>query len=251
MAKRGRPENLGRLLDADTRARLDAGEHDAVATELAAADRHAEAGWVREQIWDFAGATEHYLVAGRLLDGIRTALEAGDPRSWTAAFEALTARRDDTPLLDEVAQLLARRGRHEDAARVLELAEAGPEPRARMLAKAGDRLAAAELLAQAGLPRQALEILGPLDTMATLASHDSPQRVALALAASHPREHALAAALCWDLGDAEGTARHAQRARRAGAFDGEIWPGSWCSRRSTASGPSRHPARSLPTVATA
>lgn len=223
MARRGRPDELGRLLDADTRRRLDAGEHDAVATELAASDRHAEAGWVREQIWDFAGATERYLVAGRLLDAVRTALEAGDPRSWSAAFESLAARRDDAPLLDEVAKLLSRRGRHDDAARVLELAEAGPELRAQTLAKAGDRLAAAELLAEAGLPRQALELLGPLDTFATLASHDRPQqRPTLAPLPSHPREHALAAALCWDLGDAEGTARHAQRARRAGAFDGEL-----------------------------
>lgn len=220
---RRRSEDLGRLLDADTRRRLDAGEHDAVATQLAAADRHAEAGWVREQIWDFAGATEHYLIAGRLLDAVRTALEAGDPRSWAATFEVLADRREEASVLDEIAKLLARRGRHEDAARVLELAEAGPELRASMLAKAGDRLAAAELLAEAGLPRQALEILGPLDTFATLASHDGTQhRPTLAPVASHPREHALAAALCWDLGDAEGTARHAQRARRAGAVDGDL-----------------------------
>jgi serine/threonine protein kinase len=230
MAKRGRPEDLGRLLDSDTRARLDAGEHDAVATELVAADRHAEAGWVREQIWDFAGATEHYLVSGRLLDAIRTALEAGDPRSWAATFEALAARRDDAALLDEVAKVLTRRGRHEDAARVLELADAGPERRAELLAKAGDRLAAAELLAAAGLPRQALEMLGPLDNLASISSPGEPGSARDQVASmqrdanlpSHPREHALAAALCWDLGDAEGTARHAQRARRAGALDGEL-----------------------------
>jgi hypothetical protein len=224
MGMRGRPEDLGRALDVDTRARLEAGEHAAVATELAAAERHAEAGWVREQIWDFAGATEHYLVAGRLLDAIRTALEAGDPGSWAAAFEALAARRDDASLLDEVGKLLARRGRHADAARVLELADAGPEPRAQMIAKAGDRLAAAELLAEAGLPRQALDILGPLDNLATYdgPQHSEQQSLSLSALPSHPREHALAAALCWDLGDAEGTARHAQRARRAGAFDGEL-----------------------------
>src|SRR5690349_7252762 len=143
MGQRGRPEDLGRQLDAHIHARLDAGEHDAVATELAAADRHAEAGWVREQIWDFFGATQAYLVAGRLLDAIRTALEAGDPRSWEATFDALGARREDSALLNEVAALLGRRGRHQDAARVLELADAGPELRARLLAKAGDRLAAA------------------------------------------------------------------------------------------------------------
>lgn len=217
---RARPEDLGRQLDAATRARLDAGEHTAVAAELAAADRYAEAGWVLEQIWDFAGATEAYLIAGRLLDATRTAIEAGDPSSWSATLEAVAARREDRALLDAVADMLARRGRQQDAARVLELAEGSPELRAALLAKAGDRLAAAELLAAAGLPRQALDVLGPLDTLAT---HDGPRQIgSLAPLPSHPREHALAAALCWDLGDAEGTAREAQRARRAGAVDGEL-----------------------------
>jgi hypothetical protein len=41
-------------------------------------------------------------------------------------------------------------------------------------------------------------------------------------ATASAREHALAAALCWDLGDTEATARHAQRARRAGALEGDL-----------------------------
>lgn len=223
MARVGRHDELGRTLEPALRQRLDAGDHDAVAAELAAADRHAEAGWVREQIWDFAGAAAHYLAAGRLLDGLRTAIEAGDPASWQASFEALADHRDDRELLEAGAKLLTRRGRHDDAARLLELSDAGPSLRAEALARAGDRLAAAELLAEAGLPRQALAMLGPLDNLAHAeqprlhGSHGSHGSLP-----SHPREHALAAALCWDLGDAEGTARHAQRARRAGATSGEL-----------------------------
>jgi serine/threonine protein kinase len=214
-----RVEDLGRKLDASLRSRLDAGDHEAVARELAHAERYAEAGWVLEQIWDFRAATQHYLMAGRPLDALRTAIEDRSPPTFAAVIEGLAARRSDVDLLREAAQLLERRGRHDDAARVLELAEAGPEDRATALIRAGDRLAAAQLLAEAGQPRRALEALGPLETSAT---YVDPNRDGFATLPSHPREHALAAALCWDLGDAEGTARHAQQARRAGAVDGEV-----------------------------
>lgn len=214
-----RPEDLGRTLDADARRRLDAGDHEALARELAQAERYAEAGWVLEQIWDFRAATEHYLMAGRLLDALRTAIEDRTPPTVAAVIEGLAARRSDVELLRAAAKVLERRGRHDDAARVLELAEAGPEDRAAALIKAGDRLASAELLAEAGQPRRALEVLGPLETSAT---YVDPNRNGFATLPSHPREHALAAALCWDLGDAEGTARHAQQARRAGAVEGEL-----------------------------
>jgi tetratricopeptide (TPR) repeat protein len=214
-----RPEDLGRKLDAALRARLESGDHEAVARELAQADRYAEAGWVLEQIWDFRAATEHYLMAGRPLDALRTAIEDRTPPTLASVFEALAARRSELDLLRDAATLLERRGRHDDAARALELAEAGPEDRAAALIKAGDRLAAAELLAEAGQPRRALEALGPLETSAT---YVDPNRDGFATLPSHPREHALAAALCWDLGDAEGTARHAQQARRAGAIEGEL-----------------------------
>jgi len=214
-----RPEDLGRTLDADLRRRLDAGDHEAVADELTQVERFAEAGWVLEQIWDFRGATHHYLMAGRLLDALRTAIEDRSPPVFATVLDGLAARRDDLGLLRDAARLLERRGRHDDAARVLELAEAGPELRAAALIKAGDRLAAAEILAEAGQPRRALEALGPLETSAT---YVDPNRDGFATLPSHPREHALAAALCWDLGDAEGTARHAQQARRAGAVEGEL-----------------------------
>ncbi|PRP92127.1 Serine/threonine-protein kinase PrkC [Enhygromyxa salina] len=232
MATLERSEDLGRRLDPDTRGRLDAGEHETVAAELARADRHAEAGWVLEQIWAFDKATEHYLSAGRLLDALRTALEAGSPGPWRAVLDALDAHREQPKLLRDAAKLLERRGRHDDAAHVLELAEAGPQLRAAALVKAGDPLAAAQTLAEAGLPRRALEVLGPLDNVATLVSGTSGTSAAPgtsgatatggASTPARPREHALAAALCWDLGDAEGTARHAQRARRAGATEGEL-----------------------------
>src|SRR5690606_29151255 len=164
-------------------------------------------------------ATRHYLLAGRLLDALRTAIEDRTPPVFALVLDGLAARRNDLELLREAAKLLERRGRHDDAARVLELAEARPEDRAAALLRAGDRLAAAQLLAEAGQPRRALEALGPLETSAT---YVDPNRDGFATLPSQPREHALAAALCWDLGDAEGTARHAQQARRAGAVEGEL-----------------------------
>ena len=215
-----RSEDFSRSLESGLRARLDAGEHEAVAVELAAADRHAEAGWVLEQIWDFAAATHSYLAGGRLLDALRTSVEARDPTSWAAIVAALSAHRQDHALLERAAHFLQRRGRHSDAAELLALAQADPHKHAEALLRAGSPLAAAEVLAEAGLPRRALAALGPLDTRAL---HQDASRNGTAPAiASHPREHALAAALCWDLGDAEGTARHAQQARRAGALEGEL-----------------------------
>ncbi|PRP99577.1 hypothetical protein [Enhygromyxa salina] len=222
-----RPEDLGGSLDAAARARLDAGEHEGLAKELARANRHAEAGWVLEQIWDFAGATAHYLSGGRVLDALRTAIESAAPAAWQSVFQVLADAREQPELLHEAARQLERRGRHDDAAQVLELAEARPELRAAALMNAGDRLAAAQTLAEAGLPRRALETLGPLDTLAGHHGADGgAQRLHPQLSnpasASSAREHALAAALSWDLGDAEATARHAQRARRAGALEGEL-----------------------------
>lgn len=213
-------DDLGRTLEPGLRARLDAGEHEAVAVELAAAERQAEAGWVLEQIWDFAGATRHYLAVGRLVDAVRTSVEARDPQLWAAVFDALRRHRDDRQLLDTVSALLRSRGRHDDAAAVLELAAASPEQRAAALVRAGSPLAAAEVFAEAGLPRRALEALGAVEIRPT--HLDTGPSAGDRRLPSHPREHALAAELCWDLGDAEGAARHAQQARRAGALEGEL-----------------------------
>lgn len=209
MPRLERREDLGRALEAELRARLERGEHEAVAATLTADERHAEAGWVLEQIWEFAGASAHYLMAGRVLDALRAALEDGGPDPLQQVFDELEARRDPE-LGREAATLLERRRRHEDAAKVLAWADAGPAERAAALVAAGDLLAAAEALADAGQPRRALEALGALELHA-------PERNA-----SRTRELALAAQLCWDLGDAEGTARYAQEARRAGALSGAL-----------------------------
>ncbi len=201
-----RPEDLGRGLDPELRKRLDRGDHEAVASELLAADRAREAGWVLEQIWDFASATRCYLRGGHELDALRTAVEERRPDLLETVLQALE-QSGSAELLRAGAQQLARRGLHELSARLLELAEAGPELQAAALLRAGDRLAAARVLAEAGQPRAALDALG------TLELHASPPR--------EPEAHALAAQLRWDLGDAEGTARHAQEARRAGAIEGD------------------------------
>ncbi len=56
-------------LDPDMQAQLAQGRHEQLAARLAAAGRHALAGWVLEQIWEFAGACEHYARAGRVTRG--------------------------------------------------------------------------------------------------------------------------------------------------------------------------------------
>ncbi|MFV8756205.1 hypothetical protein ACNOYE_37125 [Nannocystaceae bacterium ST9] len=200
-----RHEDLARSLDEELRRRLASGDHEAVAHELAAAGRHREAGWVLEQIWAFAGATDHYLAGERWLDALRTAIEEGRPD----LLDGVLARIADVgtrqgELIAESSRLLERRGLHAAAARLLALVEAAPERQAEALLRSGDRLAAALAFAEAGQPRQALAALGPLS-----------------LEAGNADEHALAARLRWDLGDAEGTARHAQAARRVGTLEGE------------------------------
>lgn len=180
--------------------RLARGEHEAVATELAAAGRRFEAGWVLEQIWSFAGATDHYLAAEAPLDALRTASEEQRPDLVDRVIDWIVAR-GDRELALQAAELLGKRRLHELAARLLALTEAGPETQAEALLRAGNTLAAATILADAGHARRALAALGPLS---------------LAPGSGSPEAHALAARLRWDLGDAEGTARHAQAARRAG-----------------------------------
>jgi tetratricopeptide (TPR) repeat protein len=183
------------------RERLDAGEHEAVARELEAAGRHAAAARVREQIWDFAGASAAWLRAGRLDDALRTALDDGGAPAIDAALRAFEEGAD-AKVLAEAANLLQRRKRHHEAARLLALADGDPQARAQALVAGGDRLAAARLLAEAGHPQAALQTLDMLAADRTAAP-----------------THALAAALSWDLGDAEAAARHAQHALRGGVND--------------------------------
>lgn len=212
-----RREDLGKGLDPELRARLRRGEHEAVAGELAEAGKLAEAGWVLEQIWDFAGASARYLDAGRLLDALRAALEDGAPATAEAVYLALEAS-GDAEQAEAAAALLTKRRRHREAARVLEIAKAPPTERAAALERSGDRLAAANALAESGMTREALEALGPLPVHERRdlgnANSDANRHAA--------QLHALAASLCWDLGDAEAAARHCQEARRAGAFAGEL-----------------------------
>lgn len=188
-------------LDPSERARLDAGEHEALARQLAAAGRHALAGWVREQIWDFEGALIDYRAGGYAIDALRVALESGVPRAVDEALAAVEA--GEPSAMEPAVALLRRHRRNMEVARLLARASAPPQDQAQALLAAGNRLGAAQALAAAERPREALE---------ALALHDDAQS---------PASLHLAARLCWDLGDAEGAARHAQAALRLHARAGQ------------------------------
>jgi hypothetical protein len=196
------PADLGRTLDEPLRRRLARGDHEAVARELAEAGRHLEAGWVLEQIWAFADAADHYVRAERWLDALRVAIEDRRPDLLDGIVDRLASEPPEG--IAEATRLLEQRGLHQAAAQLLAAASAGPERQAEALLRAGDRLGAATLLAEAGHARRALVALGPLS-----------------IESGRAEEHALAARLRWDLGDAEGAARHAQAARRAGVLEGK------------------------------
>jgi tetratricopeptide (TPR) repeat protein len=189
------------VLDPAERSRLEAGEHEALAGELRRAGRHALAGWVREQIWDFEGALADYLAGGHVIDALRVALESGTPRAIDEALAAVEAAGPDE--IDAAVAVLRQRRRNMEVARLLARREAPPQDQAQALLAAGNRLGAAQALAAAGRPRDALE---------ALALHDG---------AHSPTSLALAARLSWDLGDAEGAARHAQAALRLYADAGQ------------------------------
>ncbi|MCA9652731.1 MAG: hypothetical protein KC501_22630, partial [Myxococcales bacterium] len=142
---RSPPPSLGPL-DEDERRRLDAGEHEALARELAASDRHGLAGWVREQIWDFAGALADYRRAGRLVDALRMALESGSAPELDGLLAELPAADDE--LFDAAVALLRARRRDMEVARLLASRNASPEDRAAALLRAGNRLGAAQALAE-------------------------------------------------------------------------------------------------------
>ncbi|MDC0674213.1 hypothetical protein [Nannocystis radixulma] len=185
-------------LTADEQRMLAQGKHEALAQLLAQSGRHAVAGWVLEQIWEFAGACEHYARAGRPLDALRAAIELGRSDVLDRIIAVFTAADADTR--QQAAALLQRKGRHADAARMLALGDHDPEARARALVRAGDRLGAARVLAEADRVREALAVLEPL-----------PER--------HGPTLQLAAELSWELGDAEAAVRRAQAAIRAGGVD--------------------------------
>lgn len=202
---RGPPQSFG-AFDADEHALLAAGRHEELATRLRAAGRHALAGWVYEQVWAFESAMEAYRADERWLDALRSALDAASG----PGVDGLLTELQDLPEADfaSAVALLRKRGRDMDVARLLAGREGDPEEQAAALLRAGNNLGAAQTLADAGLPRDALEAL---DLTSYDPGHDPG-----------PEAQALAARLAWALGDAEGAARHAQRALRRGASSVEL-----------------------------
>ncbi|MCH9681944.1 MAG: hypothetical protein K0V04_10960 [Deltaproteobacteria bacterium] len=190
------------VLDEAQRRRLAAGEHEALAQDLSEAARHALAGWVREQIWDFEGALRCYREADRPVDALRMALEAGAAPALDTMLD--TIERADESTFEAAVTLLRQRRRDMEVARLLASRETDPEAQAAAMLRAGNRLGAAQALATAGRPRDALE---------ALQLSDQP---------SSPLALALAARLAWDLGDAEGAARQAQAALRDGERSPEL-----------------------------
>ncbi len=190
--------SLDQLTD-EERARLAAGWHDAVAQGLETRGRPDLAGWVREQIWDWSGALAAYRSAGRALDVLRVAIESGAAAHLDLALRDIE-NSGDAQLVDDAIRLLQRRRRSMEAARLLALRD-DPIARARALVRAGDRLGAARALAEADHPREALDVLTAEGEL------------------HQPEALSLAAALSWDLGNAEGAARLAQRALRNGSGD--------------------------------
>ncbi len=191
-------------VSAELRARLAAGEHEVVARELDAAGEHRAAAQVREMIWDFAGAAGSWRRAGEPLLALAAALQDGGAALVDEAVRTLD-EVDDRPLLTRAVELLQRRRRHHDAARLLARIDDAPHARADALVRAGDRVGAARVLADAGQSLAALLALGELGEGQAAA----PAR-------------ALAARLAWDLGDAEAAARHAQIAMRGGGQSSEL-----------------------------
>ncbi|MEE9386670.1 MAG: hypothetical protein V3V08_24915 [Nannocystaceae bacterium] len=182
-------------LAAPDRAALELGRHTEVAERLAARGDWALAGWVLEQIWNFSGATIHYLEASAYPDALRTAVESGDGDLLDRTLNALHTHAT-IEQRRAAATLLYSRGRHLESSRLAASVQDIPSAQANALAAAGDRLSAAQVLLSAG------DLHGALKSL-----HLDGARV------SAP-ELALAARITWDLGDTEGTVRHAQAALR-------------------------------------
>lgn len=198
---RSPPSHFGALGD-EEQAALRRGEHEAVASRLAEQGRHALAGWVYEQVWAFEAAMVAYRDGGQWLDALRAALEASSSPAIDELLTALPTAPDEQ--FDGAVALLRKAGRNMDEARLLASRTADPDAQAEALLRAGNTLAAAKVLSEAGRPRDALEAL------------------AIDPAGGRPGDHALAASLAWALGDAEGAARHAQVALRALPGDKEL-----------------------------
>ncbi len=190
-------------LGATLSARLATGHHEAIARELIEAGRHRLAAWVLEEVWDFRTATQQYLAARSNVDALRTALEDAHPPLVEQVLRVLESSEDSVQQT-EAAELLKIRHRHAASARMLAAAHAESSTHAEALMRSGQRLEAARTLARGGDPKASLDALGTLTT------------------SSSPKEHAFAAHRCWELGDSEGAARHAQAARRAGDVSSDL-----------------------------
>lgn len=179
-------------LSPSDRAGLAAGQHTEIARTLEARGAYSAAGWVWEQIWDWDAAFTAYDHADRPQDLLRVALESGSPRHLDHAMERLEA---SSASLDAAITLLKKRRRPLEAAR---LQARGDDPRAQAqsLIEGGDPLSAAQTLAEHGFAQHALELLNDRATP------------------SGARSLAMTARVAWDLGDAEGAARAAQKSLR-------------------------------------
>ena len=187
-------------LEQPEREKLAGGFHEEVADALRARARPDLAGAVLEQIWDWDGALTAYRDAEQGLDALRIALESGANQHLDAVLSDI----EEHAVPDEVdaaIDLLQKRRRPMEAARLLALRD-DPVAQARALERGGDPYGAARALAEAGEVKEALDMLG---------THALRSHPALALAAS----------LAWELGDAEGSARHAQAALRLREDDDE------------------------------
>ncbi len=182
------------------REQLASGFHEDVASALRDRERPDLAGAVLEQIWAWDGALAAYRDADLKLDALRIALDSATPTHLDAVLSDI----EEDAVADELEQaigLLQRRRRPMEAARLLELRD-DPAAQARALERGGDALGAARALTEAGEVKEALDLL---------THHQLHSHAALALAAT----------LAWALGDAEGSARHAQAALRLQDDDDE------------------------------
>ncbi len=181
------------------RVNLAAGRHVEVARALGDRSRHDLAALILEEIWDFDGAVDAYLRAEQPIPALTAALSAENSDLLNRVIDWVIATNDADARM-AAARTLRDRGRHTDAVRLLEAEQAPTSVLADTLGDAGDDVAAAQAWAEGGEPGRALALL--VDS-----GRDDPAR------------WRLEARLHWDLGDAHGVARSAQRAFRAGAQD--------------------------------
>lgn len=180
--------------DAAQQSRLQAGEHMDLADELREAGDHARAAWLCEQLWDYENATRDYMAAGALLDALRCSLDSMRPDLLEEAIVQVESN-SDPELCDCAARVLTQRKRDAEAVRLMSREDR--QGRARALVRAGDRHAAIEELRNSGDPRAALSLLGESESDA---DNEEPELLLLR------------AELQWELGDADASARNAQRA---------------------------------------